>query len=473
MSSSFDETNNTMGDIDESNLKNSTCSGVPYDCESTTNHHPRLFFSKHLDVASGQYYHVNKATKERLVDTPKGGEVPLEVNHREQNEMLVQSRSNEFNKTKAMQKEQREFIIERKREIYRKETMKKQKEIKNSHDRRVKDDWNCAYQNGIKRNGCISQNWKKYDFVAQEVYDFDRNNPTIQLRHLSLNGNELESIYDIPVYCRNLQKLSLACNQIKKLDDSIGKLLSLTHLNLLRNGLESLPSSIGSLVCLQVLDVSNNALKAIPDSIQNLKQIKVLNFECNDIMEIPSAIGNMMCERINFSCNRLISLPKSIGQLKFLTHLLLNDNLLTFLPVELFSSKTLRVIHASGNRLTELPNAICNVSSTLECLWLDNNKLSALPSNFHLLNHLIELELEGNSEMVNPSIEIIVKGPNEVRKWCELNLARCDHSRQRNIIVAVQSILEQVGTMKIGGKNDIEEPHESVFEANVEYKAGK
>lgn len=71
--------------------------------------------------------------------------------------------------------------------------------------------------------------------------------------------------------------------------------------------------------------------------------------------------------------------------------------------------------------------------------------------------------------MVNPSMSTIVKGPQEVLRWCQLNLARCDHSRQRNIVIAVQDVLELVRRLKVSGCNTIEEPHESVFESNVNY----
>lgn len=430
--------------------------------------HPKHFFTKHYDATSGKFYHVIKATNECTWDKPKGGNVPLQLDDEERIEFLQ-----EINTIKGIQKEQRQYVIRSKRAKYQKDQCKKQIEKQQHQERIVKEAWLYECKKGIIDKGKIQVNWKKFGYISNEIYDFEKNNPSIQLWDLSLNGNDLDSIHDLPIHCSNLQRLSLACNKIQKLDDSIGKLVSLTHLNLLQNGLDSLPSNIESLTQLQVLDVSHNSLSSLPNSIVNLKQIKVLNLECNQLKEIPDVIGNMLCETINLNSNEIFNLSRAIGRMKALKRLLVNDNRLKFLPVELFDSNTLEVIHASRNNITELPNAIGNLSSTLKCLWLDNNKISALPSNFYLLSRLTELQLEGNYGMVNPSISTIVKGPQEVLKWCQLNLARCDHSRKRNIILAVQDVLEQVGRLKISGCNPIEEPHESLFESNVEYNGGK
>ncbi len=53
----------------------------------------------------------------------------------------------------------------------------------------------------------------------------------------------------------------------------------------------------------------------------------------------------------------------------------------------------------SGNFIDILPDSIVDVQ-LLRYLWLDFNKISSLPPNFHRLTKLRELKLEGNPDLV-------------------------------------------------------------------------
>ena len=452
----------------------------------------RDYFTKHYSVETGKFYYINKVTHECTWDKPKGENVPLD-NSTFIRPLLLPSSSSQneidikdFNKPKGvwnddrddkrkLKREQRRFIIQRKINENTRDQSRRKFKLQEEQEQLEKDIWVSECQKGSEtgNEGRIQVNWKNLGYISSDIYDFERNNPTIQLSDLSLNGNGLDSILDIPVYCLNLKRLSLTCNKIVKLDESIGNLIHLTHLNLLKNGMQSLPSTIGSLKQLQVLDISHNELKCLPASIKYLDKIEVLNLECNQLVEIPDVVGEMYCEYINLNSNQITFLPRSIGQMKRLKRLSCIDNKLKFLPVELFESKTLQALHLSRNYIAELPNAIGKLAETIECLWLDNNRLSALPSNFHMLTHLKELQLERNSEMTNPSLNVIIKGPKEVLKWCEMNLARCEYKRKRNIVIAVQDLLEQANQHKLCGKDPVNEPFESVFEPNVSHRGGK
>ena len=422
-------------------------------------------FTKHYDVKSGKFYHVIKATNEIIWDKPMGECIPLE-----QNESLTIKAP----KPNTTEKIERQYIIESKRKEFDQEKLKKESKTKEEQEHYEQKCWLKECSRGIfggdSDSGKIHVNWKKFGYISDEVYNFETKNTTIKLLELSLNGNDLHSIHDLPIHCTNLQRLSLASNQIRHLDRSVGKMASLTHLNLLRNKLESLPESIGSLTQLQVLDVSYNSLTTIPASIGNLKQIRVFNVECNKLEDLPNVFDGLNCKVINLNSNNLINLPHSISQMKQLKQLSVCDNKLKFLPLHLCKSTTITELHLSRNFIKELPNAIGNFTS-LECLWLDNNKLSALPSDFYLLKNLKELQLECNLEMINPSMEIIVKGPQEVLKWCELKLAKKNYMRKRNIITSMQDLLEQIDKLKLNGNND--EPHNSIFRSNVIFQEGE
>ena len=428
------------------------------------------YFTKHFDFTNGKFYHVIRATNERTWDIPKGDKVPLEPIDLSPLKQCQECNENNHNNTK---REQRAYVIQRKVDKYKKEEYKSKLEQQHYDEMKEKEVWENARKKGLETQGVIRLDWKHFGYISDVIYEFDDNNTSIKLKDLSLNGNDLKSIHDLPTCCLHLQKLSLASNKIHHLDDSIGKLESLTHLNLLQNCLISLPSSIGSLRKLQVLDVSHNCLISLPLAVTTLEQIRVLNLECNQLSEIPHDIEKMNCECINLNSNKITMLPRAIGKMSKLKQLSCNDNNLKFLPVELFESKTLNVLHLSRNNISQLPNAIGNLSDTLESLWLDNNQLSALPSHFYQLIHLKDLQLEGNCGMVNPSFSTIAQGPLAVLKWCRLNLARSDYTRKRNIIAAVQDVLEQVDRLKLCGINANDEPHESIFQSNVYHQGGK
>lgn len=423
-------------------------------------------FTKHYDVQSGKFYYIIKATNEITWDKPKGENIPLEVS-----KGLLPSSSLTLPKRHTLRdKEERKYIIGEKRLEYEREKTKKETAIKSKRDEYEKNFWRRECMKGIENNGKVQADWKKFGYISDDIYNFEKNNSQLKLLHLSLNGNDLDGIHDLTIHCSNLCTLSLACNRIRHLDESVGKLTCLTHLNLLRNKLESLPDSIGNLKLLKVLDVSHNSLRFIPTSIGKLNQIKVMNLECNKLEEIPNVLDEMNCEVMNLNSNKLTTLPNTIGQMKHLERLLINDNKVMFLPIQICYLKTLKVLHMSRNFIKELPNAIGQLSS-LEILWLDNNKLSALPSDFYQLSNLKELQLECNLEMNNPSMEVVAKGPQEVLRWCELKLAKKNYMRKRNIIMTIQDLLEQVHRLKLDGDNN--QPHDAVFRANVMYKEGK
>ena len=58
-------------------------------------------------------------------------------------------------------------------------------------------------------------------------------------------------------------------------------------------------------------------------------------------------------------------------------------------------------------------------------------------------------------------------------KWCELKFARSNYARRKNIVLVVQDMLEQVRKFKLGGLDQVTQPHESVYEPDVLRNGGK
>jgi len=138
-------------------------------------------------------------------------------------------------------------------------------------------------------------------------------------------------------------------------------------------------------------------------------------------------------------------------------------NNLTDLPVGIGRMKCLERLKASKNRITFIPNSIVRLLS-LECLWLDFNRISALPTNFHLLKRLKVIKLEGNVDLVYPTIDVVVKGAEEILRWSRTRLETSITARNNQIVQSVQEVLSLVKKHRIGGRL-----HLSLFHINDNY----
>ena len=88
--------------------------------------------------------------------------------------------------------------------------------------------------------------------------------------------------------------------------------INLQHLYLQDNELESLPDSIGNLINLQQLDLSSNRFSSLPTSILKIKQILLIDETSYQIDNL-----NMETEILIFSEleNKLENLPMSLTQI--------------------------------------------------------------------------------------------------------------------------------------------------------------
>lgn len=432
-------------------------------------------FTKHFDKLSGRYYHVAKATGDSTWDVPYGQKVPLEtVSPKIMNTLSKDQHSKADNSctlySTDSERQDRLRLIKSRRDTHIRFLLKESSLLNTNKDHIMDAIWKNACDD-CGKDGIVRVNWQELGYISERIYTFENDYDT-PLRNLSMLGNHLQSLYNLPEKCQHLQRLYLASNQIREIDSSIGSMIALTHLNLVRNRLHTLPSSIGNLVNMQVLDLANNCLKKLPNTIGKLNKIIKMNLDCNMLESLPGEVTEMNCEELSINDNKLISLPMFIGRMSSLQVLLANDNCLKSLPANICSSPKLRTVHLSKNYIMELPKSISNIVS-LECLWLDFNKLASLPFGFHRLKNLKEdgLKLEGNP-MMSPPIDTIVKGTTEILEWCESELVSCELAKNRRIVVCVQSFLEQVGKYKLCGINQNEQPHESVYEAGVDYKGG-
>ncbi|XP_011684304.1 PREDICTED: PH domain leucine-rich repeat-containing protein phosphatase 2 [Wasmannia auropunctata] len=256
------------------------------------------------------------------------------------------------------------------------------------------------------------------------------------LTYLNLSDNKIEIIpADI---CRliNLKELILDRNAIKDLPDEVTRLRNLRNISLVGNLLNTVPSffNMRALTLTEVLsktdhgksykdekvnhsnlhkiNLRNNQLKGniILGNYGNLTHLDVSenSIEKLDISALQE-LRSVRCGRNNLTeltlCGRnLVSLIAGNNRLKKLIvepvpinleHLDVSYNNLDALPEWTTELPALRVLFASHNALTALPDRLLSQPSRLEVLHLPHNRLQALPPPRRPLN-IVHLTLQGN-----------------------------------------------------------------------------
>lgn len=121
--------------------------------------------------------------------------------------------------------------------------------------------------------------------------------------------------------------------------------------------------------------------------------------------------------------------------------------------------KCLEEFKASRNRIAILPDSIVDIEN-LKILWLDNNQLSSLPVNFHRLLNLTTLKMDGNVDLIYPSLETVLEGVGSVLTWSRNRLAMKHTKKVRDIAQAIVEVLKQTREYQLGG--DLQ--HDSLLE---------
>jgi len=129
-----------------------------------------------------------------------------------------------------------------------------------------------------------------------------------------------------------------------------------------------------------------------PEWLKNSTQLAKIEIKSSEFTEIPSWIkNNKGLKDLSYlphkTKNALRKLPNWIGEMSELTHLNLNDNLLTTLPLSMKNLKKLEYLSLKLNLFTELP-PVLRVINSLEELRVTGNRItviSNLPKNLNSL----------------------------------------------------------------------------------------
>uniref|UniRef100_A0A8C8HDZ3 PH domain leucine-rich repeat-containing protein phosphatase 2 n=1 Tax=Oncorhynchus tshawytscha TaxID=74940 RepID=A0A8C8HDZ3_ONCTS len=287
------------------------------------------------------------------------------------------------------------------------------------------------------------------------------------LTHLNLRHNFMSlqgpgGLLNLPRFSQ-LKSLNLSHNRLGVFPESVCEILTLTELNLSCNGMNTVPAQIGNLQSLQTLSLDGNQLSFLPEELGGLAQLSSLGLSFNNFPHIPGVLDRLSgMDKLAMAGNRVETLElgilarmshlknidlrlnglrwvksEALEAVKQVTQLDLRDNHLATLDLSsicsleilhcqrnqlralTLSGFTLRMLHASSNRLTTvniypvpnqltqmdlsrnlleyLPDWVCD-SRKVEVLDVTHNFLSELPAR--LLSSLsLRKLLAGNNRL--------------------------------------------------------------------------
>ncbi|XP_043195066.1 leucine-rich repeat-containing protein 40-like isoform X1 [Amphibalanus amphitrite] len=302
-----------------------------------------------------------------------------------------------------------------------------------------------------------------------------------QLEVLDLRQNQLTELPEL-TDCHALKELHVGFNQIKEMSvELVESIKSVVTLDLSNNKLEALPDEISCLQRLERLDLRNNDLAVPPLRLCLLPLLKSVQLEGNamrsvrrdlltrstqqllrhfrerlqgqaavegllipglsdaggggpcDVPDSQAAERDRLHEVHKMKSSRLLShsgqkateIPGDLfamGQEAEVTTVDFSKNILTSVPADnlLLLSGHLSELNVSGNRLTELPEAL-GQCRRLTYLNASSNQLAGLPGSLATLQHLREVALSMNRltaipEVLYsvPSLEIILASDNQI-----------------------------------------------------------
>lgn len=227
------------------------------------------------------------------------------------------------------------------------------------------------------------------------------------LIHLDLSGNKLETLPPQMRRLVNLTTLILNDNpmvhaQLRQLPSMSG--IKTLHLRNTQRSISNFPSSLENLKFLEDVDLSCNEFTRIPECLYTCPTLRRLNMSNNQIHELSMLVDTWTkMVTLNLSKNELTSIPTTMSKMQCLKRLYLNDNKLDFegIPASIGKLMSLEQFCAADNNLELIPEGLCRCAD-LKKLILCNNRLVTLPEAIHWLEHLQELDVRGNPNLVMP-----------------------------------------------------------------------
>ena len=171
--------------------------------------------------------------------------------------------------------------------------------------------------------------------------------------------------------------------------------------------LSKFSSNIYSRVC---LNLSFTNLTDIPFTLTSLYNLKILNLDNNQISFIPIELFKLPLKELHLSNNQIKKLPLELGQLSNLKVLNLQFNRLKNLPFTIGNLLNLEILNINHNYLTELPDNMINMDN-LKILYANDNYLT-FPIFLFRMERLKELYIDLVFDCTIPTNFTFIKNAN-------------------------------------------------------------
>jgi Leucine-rich repeat (LRR) protein len=151
------------------------------------------------------------------------------------------------------------------------------------------------------------------------------------------------------------------------------------------------------------LNLWKKRLGTVPAWVWERTKLETLVLADNELLEVSPHAGLLKNLRmLDLGHNKLTRVPDALGDLESLTDFLyLHDNQLSSLPESLSRLTKLRYLNISENAFETLPEAISGMAGLIE-LRASDNRLTSLPDSIGRLARLRELHLRNNQLATMP-----------------------------------------------------------------------
>lgn len=132
-----------------------------------------------------------------------------------------------------------------------------------------------------------------------QFYELYESGKIYKIKHVNLDGENLNYIPSEIFELQNLKSLSIEHNNLKEVPNGISNLISLKYLYLCYNQLDRLPDSIGKLEKLKELIICHNKIDFLPESIKKLKNLRHIAVIGTKIREAPKFLKEARFDDLN------------------------------------------------------------------------------------------------------------------------------------------------------------------------------
>lgn len=153
------------------------------------------------------------------------------------------------------------------------------------------------------------------------------------------------------------------------------------------------------------VDLSNNIISEIPDDIAALANMTTFKIRKNNVCEVSEALFSTCIGlvHLDLSSNAITHLSPKLGQLTMLSELFINGNKLTALPDSVCDCTRLTVLEAADNRLEVLPTDIGRLQHLIRASFA-NNRISCIPNSLCAISSLQDLDIKKNNITFLPDL---------------------------------------------------------------------